>query len=163
MRQWIDYQEVELLLEGYIRIKKIPIWKAKKSFFDIHGIDGINTPQDASDFVKMNIDKIDQIIAWVEASRVEIGKFLIQTGTKARAEDWLADDNDDEPDDDCNEFCITDDNFINSLDIGDIGIDYGENPGMDEFYLEITFDPDYFQGHRIHVGVDSKRQLELWE
>ena len=149
--QLIELENIELLHGGDIRIKKIPIWKAKKSFFDIYCIKNIDTIEDALNYVKINIRKIESIITWVEESRIKIGKFLIQIGEKDRAEDWMAQvDNYDE---------ITDESFIDSLDIGDICIDYEKSSSMDEFHLEITFDPDYFNGHRSYVGVTAERQL----
>ena len=151
MEQLIDFENIELLSSGTLRIKKIPIWKARKSFFDISNLESIDTVEAAKGFVTANINKIESIITWVEASRIEIGKFLIQLGEKERAEDWLAQAGDYKK--------ITDESFIGSLDIGDIGIDYEKNPGMDVFYLEITFDPDYFNGSRCYVGVDAKWQL----
>lgn len=167
MEQWFNFENIELSESGTIRINGVPIWKAQKSFFDISEIKGIDTIEEAILFVKANIDKIEGIIVWIEASRIEIGKFLISSGTKSHAEDKNADvlryEGVDIEDLDFREedIHISDDAFIDSLDICDIYIDYEKSPDLNELHLEITFDPDYFGGHRTYIGVDKYMELTM--
>ena len=138
----IDLEKVELK-NGYIRIKRIPIWKAKKSFMDIDELENIDSREKALEFVKANLKRLEAIVEFVESSREKIGRVMIEAGVKSATRKKT----------------LTDEAFIDSMDIGDIGIDCSEFPDMTRFLIEITFDPDWFGGHRKYIGVEADGQI----
>ncbi len=131
----------------------------------------LNFPKDRPEDKYFDIlaEKITAQIKWIEENRKKMEKALTDYGCISLAEDWAS--SAEEADDEEQEcyimedrqkvfFPISEEEFLNSLYLESISIDFRRDTENPEMELFICCNPDYFAYHTLHVLVDFEKNVK---
>ena len=131
----------------------------------------LNFPKDRPEDKYFDIlaEKITAQIKWIEENRKKMEKALTDHGCISLAEDWAS--SAEEADDEEQEcyimedgqkvfFPISEEEFLNSLYLESISIDFRRDTENPEMELFICCNPDYFAYHTLHVLVDFEKNVK---
>lgn len=112
------------------------------------------------------IEKINDILKWIEDNKKKISEFLISKQCITLAEEWASTNEEIQENSYKNSLGeiinipITEEDFYNAMYLDSILIDFEEDEARPDTTMHILFEPDYFKHHSIIVYVDGYKNIE---
>ena len=119
-----------------------------------------------SDMLLKYIDKINEILKWIDEHKKNISDFLISKQCITLAEEWVATNKQIDEDSYKNSvgeiinIPISEDDFNRAMYLDSILIDFEEDETKPDTTMHILFEPDYFRHHSLIVYVDGDKNIE---
>ena len=119
-----------------------------------------------SQMLSKHINKINNILSWVNTNKDKICNFLVSKDIIKVAEEWVK--TEEQMDDNTYKnsmmqeikLPITEKEFCNAIFIDTILIDFDEDETRPDTTLHILFNPDYFKQHSLILYIDGDNNLE---
>ena len=112
------------------------------------------------------IDKINEILKWINEHKKNVTDFLIEKQCLELAEEWVTTCEEVDENTYKNQsgelitIPIKKEDFFNAIYIDTILIDFDEDETRPDTTLHILFEPDYFKHHSLIVYIDGERNIE---
>ncbi|WP_028329768.1 DUF2262 domain-containing protein [Brachyspira alvinipulli] len=119
-----------------------------------------------SEMLLKHIDKINEILKWINEHKQNISEFLISKQCLTLAEEWVSTCEELEENTYKNQLGeiinipIKEEEFFNAMYIDTLLIDFDEDETRPDTTMHILFEPDYFKHHSLIVYVDGERNIE---
>ncbi len=121
---------------------------------------------DKSKMLSKHINKINDILSWIDNNKDKICTFLISKDIIKIAEEWVKTSEKIDENTYQNSMMqninipITESDFFNSIYIDTVLIDFDEDENRPDTTLHIMFNPDYFKQHSLILYIDGDNNLE---
>ena len=138
------------------------LWKDEKILLLID----FGEVQSKSEMLLKHIDKINEILKWIDEHKKDISDFLISKQCLTLAEEWVITCEELEENTYKNQLGeiinvpIKEEEFFNAMYIDTLLIDFDEDETRPDTTMHILFEPDYFKHHSLIVYVDGERNIE---
>ena len=122
--------------------------------------------ENKSEKLLKHLDKINEILKWIEGHKKNISEFLISKQCLTLAEEWVITCEELEENTYKNQLGeiinipIKEEEFFDAMYIDTLLIDFDEDESRPDTTMHILFEPDYFKHHSLIVYVDGERNIE---